>query len=62
MKDQIVHLLDQKDYIPANVPELLRLLRLPPQRQQMLQGALRELEQSGRIARITATESRQDQT
>jgi ribonuclease R len=52
MKDQIVHLLDQKDYVPANVPELLRLLRLPPQRQQLLQGALRELEQSGRIARI----------
>ena len=52
MKDQIVHLLDQKDYVPANVPELLRLLRLPPHRQQLLQGALRELEQSGRIARI----------
>ena len=52
MKDQIVRLLDQKDYVPANVPELLRLLRLPPQRQQLLQGALRELEQSGRIARI----------
>ena len=35
-----------------NVPELLRRLRLPPHRQQLLQGALRELEQSGRIARI----------
>jgi ribonuclease R len=52
MKDQIVRLLDQKDYVPANVPELLRLLRLPPNRQQVLQGALRELEQTGRIARI----------
>jgi ribonuclease R len=52
MKDQIVRLLDQKDYVPANVPELLRLLRLPPNRQQVLQGALRELEQMGRIARI----------
>jgi ribonuclease R len=52
MKDQIVRLLDQKDYVPANVPELLRLLRLPPHRQQALQGALRELDQSGRIARI----------
>ena len=52
MKDQIIRLLGQKDYVPANVPELLRLLRLPPNRQQMLQGALRELEQSGRIARI----------
>jgi ribonuclease R len=52
MKDQIVRLLGQKDYVPANVPELLRLLRLPPHRQQVLQGALRELEQTGRVARI----------
>lgn len=52
MKDQIVQLLDQKDYVPANVPELLRLLRLPPQRQQELQSVLRKLEQSGEIARI----------
>jgi ribonuclease R len=52
MKDQIVRLLNQKDYVPANVPELLQLLRLPPHRQQELQGALRELEQSGWIARI----------
>jgi len=52
MKDQIVRLLGQKDYVPANVPELLRLLRLPPNRQQVLQGALRELEQTGRVARI----------
>jgi len=52
MKDQIVRLLGQKDYVPANVPELLRLLRLPPHRQQVLQGALRELEQMGRVARI----------
>jgi len=52
MKDQIVRLLGQKDHVPANVPELLRLLRLPPHRQQVLQGALRELEQTGRIARI----------
>ena len=51
MKDQIVHLLEQKDYLPANVPELLRLLRLPPNRQQELQQALRALEQSGRITR-----------
>jgi ribonuclease R len=34
MKDQIIRLLGQKDYVPANVPELLRLLRLPPNRQQ----------------------------
>ncbi|HSY73921.1 MAG TPA: ribonuclease R [Dongiaceae bacterium] len=52
MKDQLVRLLAQKDYVPANVPELLRLLRLSPNRQQELQAVLRELEQSGAVARI----------
>src|ERR1035438_98070 len=52
MKDQVIRLLGQKDYAPLNVPELLRRLRLPPHRQQALQGALRELEQSGQIARV----------
>ena len=52
MKDQIVRLLAQKNYVPANVPELLRLLRLSPNRQQELQAVLRQLEQSGAVARI----------
>ncbi len=55
MKDiteHLVGLLARKDYIPANVPELLRQLRLAPQRQQELQRVLRELEQTGRVARI----------
>ena len=52
MKDQILHLLERKDYLPANVPELLRLLRLPPNRQQELQAVLRQLEQAGAVARI----------
>ena len=52
MKDQILRLLERKDYVPLNVPELLRQLRLPPNRQQELQRVLRELEQTGRIARI----------
>jgi ribonuclease R len=52
MKDQIIRLLAQKDYVPANVPELLRLLRLAPNRQQELQAVLRELEQSDAVARI----------
>lgn len=52
MKEQIVRLFGRKEYVPANVPELLRLLRLPAGRQQELQQALRELEQSGRVARI----------
>src|SRR6266568_9127098 len=52
MKDRISLLLAEKDYVPANVPELLRLLGLPPQRQQDLQRTLRELEQAGQVARI----------
>jgi ribonuclease R len=52
MKDQIISLLERKDYVPANVPELLRLLRFAPSRQQELQSVLRKLEQSGGVARI----------
>ena len=52
MKDQILRLLERKDYVPLNVPELLRQLRQPANRQQELQGALRELELAGRVARI----------
>ena len=52
MKDQVIRLLGQKDYVPLNVPELLRRLRLPPHRQQELQAVLKQLEQSGEIARI----------
>jgi len=44
--------LEQKTYVPSNVPELLRLLRLPPQRQQDLQRVLLELEQAGELVRI----------
>jgi len=51
MEEQILRLLGRRDYAPANVPELLRHLRLAPHRQQELQGVLRRLEQSGRIAR-----------
>jgi len=51
MEEQILRLLGQKNYAPLNVPELLRLLRLSPNRQQELQRVLRALEQSGRIAR-----------
>lgn len=50
--ESLLKLLGQKSYVPSNVPELLRLLRLAPPRQQELQTALRELEQSGQIARI----------
>ena len=49
---KFLSLLAKRDYLPLNVPELLRALSLPPQRQQDLQRVLRDLEQAGRIARI----------
>jgi len=52
LKPKILEALGGKDYVPANVPELLELLREPPNRQQELQQALRELEQAGQVARI----------
>jgi ribonuclease R len=52
METEILSLLRQKDYTPANVPELLRLLHLAPARQQELQLVLRKLEHAGSIARI----------
>ncbi len=52
LKTKIVVVLGRKDYVPANVPELLRLLRLPPDRQQNLQTLLLELEQAGLIVRL----------
>jgi ribonuclease R len=51
MEDQVLKLLGRRDYAPANVPELLGQLRMPPGRQQELQRILHRLEQSGRIAR-----------
>ena len=51
MEEQILSLLGQKDYAPANVPEMLEQLRWQPNRQQELQAVLRKLEQTGRITR-----------
>jgi len=51
MEEQILSLLGQKDYAPANVPELLQQLRWTPNRQQELQRVLRALERSGQITR-----------
>ena len=52
LKRKIVEVLGRKDYLPANVPELLRQLRLSLAHQQALQQQLRELELAGQIARI----------
>jgi ribonuclease R len=51
MDEEILKLLGRADYAPANVPEMLRMLRWPPNRQQQLQQALARLEQAGRITR-----------
>ena len=51
MDDPILKLLGRHDYVPSNVPELLRRLGLRPQEQQALQHALHLLEKSGRIVR-----------
>src|SRR5213592_2611264 len=52
MQERILATLGRKEYVPLNVPELLKDLRLAPSQQQALQSALRSLEQAGRIARI----------
>jgi ribonuclease R len=51
METQILTLLGQPDYAPANVPEMLQQLGWPPQRQQELQRLIRSLEQTGKITR-----------
>ena len=52
MNDRILKLLGRRDYVPENVPELLRALKLNANQQQNLQKTLRMLERSGEIARI----------
>lgn len=52
MEERILKLLARKNYDPLNVPELLKSLRLHPNKQQTLQSALSSLTQSGQIARI----------
>ncbi len=52
MEQRILSLLAEKDYVAANVPELLRQLHLSPDQQQELQAALAALAQAGKVARI----------
>lgn len=52
MEERILKLLERKDYVPLNIPELLKKLRLQPNQQQQLQTALVSLAGTGRIARI----------
>ena len=50
-EEAVISLLSRKDYRPANVPELLALLKLPGSNQQKLQSTLAALEREGRIIR-----------
>jgi len=52
VRENLLKLLGRKDYVPANVPQLLRLLGLSPNRQQELQRVLREFELAGTIVSI----------
>jgi len=51
MDDNILKVLGRQDYVPSNVPELLRHLNLRPNEQQAFQDALLALEKSGRVVR-----------
>jgi hypothetical protein len=48
MDENILKLPGRQDYVPSNVPELLRRLGLRPNEQQALQPALHLLEKGGR--------------
>jgi len=52
MKDQIIRLLQQKDYVPLGAENLQRHLRVPPEREPEFQRTLRKLERDGEIACI----------
>ncbi|MBL9131026.1 MAG: ribonuclease R, partial [Verrucomicrobiaceae bacterium] len=51
MENEILKLLGDVDYTPANVPEMLRMLRLRPHQQQELQRVLKTLVTKGLILR-----------
>jgi ribonuclease R len=51
MDKLISKLLSRTGYVPANVPEMLRLLGLRPNQQQELQRVLQRLEEQGQILR-----------
>jgi ribonuclease R len=52
MTKDIIRLLGQSDYVPANVPGLIRLLKLRRSDQQQLQQVLRDLADAGQVVRI----------
>ena len=52
MKDQIIRLLEQKDYVPLSAENLQRHLRVTPEQEPEFQRTLRKLERDGEIACI----------
>ena len=52
MRDQIIRLLGQKDYVPLSAENLQRHLRVPPEGEPEFQRTLRKLERDGEIACI----------
>ena len=55
MKDQILRLLEQKDYVPLSAENLRRHLRVPPDREPEFERVLRKLERDGEIVQIKAS-------
>ena len=54
MNNQIIRLLEQKDYVPLSAENLRRHLRVPPDREPEFERTLRKLEREGQIVRIKA--------
>ncbi len=52
MKDQIIRLLEQKDYVPLSAENLQRHLRVTPEHEPEFQRTLRKLERDGEIVQI----------
>jgi ribonuclease R len=52
MRDQIIRLLEQKDYVPLSAENLSRHLRVTPEQEPEFQRTLRKLERDGEIACI----------
>ena len=52
MKDQIIRLLEEKDYVPLSAENLQRHLRVTPEQEPEFQRTLRKLERDGEIVQI----------
>jgi len=55
MREQILRLLEQKNYVPFSAESLQRHLRVPAEREPEFQRTLQKLERDGEIAQIKGT-------